>query len=136
MISKAVELAFPSATERCFFVLRSSLFTFLWQILVNQHGLLDIPDGEHRQCTEEHQGAPVKHGIAHGKIIEDIHLVNHVVVAHGEKLSDSLYGRIHREKRIGGSTDRETDNAPERTDAHRHTQGRHQTEGKDAKTLA
>ena len=27
MISKAVELAFPSAAERCFFTLRSSFFT-------------------------------------------------------------------------------------------------------------
>ena len=80
MISKAVELVFPSDAERCFFTLRSSLFAFLWQVLVNQHGFLDVPYGEDGKGTEEHHGAPVQSGIAHRESIEDVHLVNHVVV--------------------------------------------------------
>ena len=80
MISKAVE----------FFTLHSSSFTFLRQVFVNQHSLLDVPDGEYRQGTEENEGAPVEYCIAHREPIEDVHLVNHIVVAHRKKLSDSL----------------------------------------------
>ena len=80
MISKAVE----------FFTLHSSFFTFLRQVFVNQHCLLDVPDGEDRQGAEKHQRTPVEHGIAHRESVEDVHLVNHIVVAHRKKLSDSL----------------------------------------------
>ena len=80
MISKAVE----------FFTLHSSFFTFLRQVLVNQHCLLDVPDGKDRQGTEENEGAPVEYCIAHREPIEDVHLVNHIVVAHRKELSDSL----------------------------------------------
>ena len=34
MISKAVELAFPSDAERCFFTLRSSLFTYFTYLTI------------------------------------------------------------------------------------------------------
>ena len=82
MISKAVE----------FFAFRSSFFTFLWQVLVNQHGFLYVPYSEDGKGTEEHHGAPVQSGIAHGESIEDVHLVNHVVVTHREELPYGLYG--------------------------------------------
>lgn len=58
----------------------------------------------------------MEHGIAHREAIEDVHLINHVIVTHREELSDSLYRRIHREDRVGGSTDGETHHCPERTD--------------------
>ena len=82
MISKAVE----------FFTLHFQFFTLLRQVLVNQHCLLDVPDGEDRQGTEENEGAPVEYCIAHREPIENVHLVNHIVVAHRKELSDSLDG--------------------------------------------
>ncbi len=57
-------------------------------------------------------------------------------MAHREELSDSLDWRIHGEEWISGSADGEANHAPQRTDTHRHTQRRHQSEGKDAKALA
>jgi hypothetical protein len=77
----------------------------------------------------------VEHSIAHRETIEDVHLVNHIIVAHREELSDGLDWRIHGEEWIGGSTDGETHHAPKRTDTHRHAQGRHQSEGKDTEAL-
>ena len=45
MISKAVELAFPSDAERCFFTLRSSLFTYLTITSIAAGRFLVIPSG-------------------------------------------------------------------------------------------
>ena len=102
MISKAVE----------FFTLHSSFFTFLRQVFVNQHSLLDVPDGEDRQDAEEDKCTPMEYGVAHREPIEDVHLVNHIVVAHWDELADSLDRRVHGEEWIGGSADGETYHAP------------------------
>ena len=47
----------PNVVSSLFF-LRSSLFAFLWQVLVNQHGFLDVPYGEDGKGTEEHLTIP------------------------------------------------------------------------------